>query len=567
MIAAEIDRKLYADKQPWHQPEKVVLPGGDPLLDFSLCGCPQNIIDAGRDPNIPQVVVYPSKSVESQASSQSDGHSHHHKHGLFSNIKQQIKNVAQPHLDKCLPQQQHSCHQDELHLPDQSHEIQAAIDKASQMPVLGSGFRAVVLLKAGTYGVDSKGFTIKQSGVILRGEVAQDGRPLTRLVCRTKDKGTLFTVMSDTPAGRAYDKTDIVGRLGVGVTRVHVKSTDKYKVGDSVRVVRRCNQKWIEDIGMDDKQMPRRPNDPSSTKPWGPFNLFNLRYVTGVDKEHNYIDIDVGVTTTIEDKYGGGHVEKFDDSYRVSQVAIENFEVVCHVDFSQTQTDNKTKQTCWCDDNHLETTLSMDNCIRSWASNIHSHCFGHGCVLQGGAKFSTIEYCSFNKPAAKIDGGKRYGFTINGSCCLVQHCTTEEARHAYAVSSRIVGPNVFHDCTAVGNMGCSETHQRWASGFLYDNIRGNVAIQNRAWMGSGQGWSGANCIVWNCGPEVIVQHPPTAYNFAIGQKNVMQKGKHSFPSKDKRMDDICYFYSNGPVQPQSLFQYQREQRRLREKKH
>jgi hypothetical protein len=132
---------------------------------------------------------------------------------------------------------------------------------------------------------------------------------------------------------------------------------------------------------------------------------------------------------------------------------------------------------------------------------------------------------------------------------LVQRCTAEQARHAFVTDARTAGPNVFHDCAASECLGCAETHHRWASGVLFDNVRAPVAIQNRSWMGSGHGWSGANCLVWNCRGDVIVQQPPTAWNFAVGLRTDMTRGKASFPAAD---DELGYIWRDT-LDPPSYF--------------
>ena len=53
------------------------------------------------------------------------------------------------------------------------------------------------------------------------------------------------------------------------------------------------------------------------------------------------------------------------------------------------------------------------------------------------------------------------------------------------------------------------------AGVLFDNITmedgGGLAVINRGAAGSGHGWSGANCVIWNCtAPYVKVQAPPRA---------------------------------------------------------
>lgn len=72
-------------------------------------------------------------------------------------------------------------------------------------------------------------------------------------------------------------------------------------------------------------------------------------------------------------------------------------------------------------------------------------------------------------------------------------------------------------------------------------------------MGSGQGWSGANCLLWNCIGKIIVQSPPTAWNYAIGTAEAMCQDKASFP-KGNESDSFLTLPSDQFVP--SLYKYQ-----------
>jgi hypothetical protein len=115
-----------------------------------------------------------------------------------------------------------------------------------------------------------------------------------------------------------------------------------------------------------------------------------------------------------------------------------------------------------------------------------------------------------------ITGGRRSPISFAGNLALAQRIYTETARHAFTVQSRVPGPNVFLDGVSIGEYGASEPHHRWSVGGLYDNISGTISIQDRAWLGSGQGWAGANYVTWNTTGELILQQAPTSQNYSIG---------------------------------------------------
>jgi hypothetical protein len=125
------------------------------------------------------------------------------------------------------------------------------------------------------------------------------------------------------------------------------------------------------------------------------------------------------------------------------------------------------------------------------------------------------------------------------------------------VEARCCGPNVFYQCSAFDEFGSSETHHRWGNGILWDGHRGNVAVQNRQWMGSGHGHSGANCLVWNCEGYVTVQSPPGgAWNFAVGVHGRMQQGRYAFPAPQTDGRGMIWLTEAEMAAIPSLFDYQ-----------
>ena len=78
----------------------------------------------------------------------------------------------------------------------------------------------------------------------------------------------------------------------------------------------------------------------------------------------------------------------------------------------------------------------------------------------------------------------------------------------------------YNECSVTGPTIDAQGHQRWGNGTLFDNMSiaaGHFALQNRSNKGSGQGWSAANDVLWNCiSKNYLVENPPTAHNWAFG---------------------------------------------------
>ena len=127
-----------------------------------------------------------------------------------------------------------------------------------------------------------------------------------------------------------------------------------------------------------------------------------------------------------------------------------------------------------------------------------------------------------------------------------------------ASSSRVRGPNVFLDGTAVHAHADSGPHHRWAVGTLYDNISDDnqIRAQDRQWAGSGHGWAGAQQVFWNCTSRTfVVQQPPTAQNYAIGCVGKFQPGDWNKTAKPGVIEA-----TGTRVLPRSLYLAQLEDR-------
>jgi hypothetical protein len=148
----------------------------------------------------------------------------------------------------------------------------------------------------------------------------------------------------------------------------------------------------------------------------------------------------------------------------------------------------------------------------------------------------------------KVEVG-RYGFYSEGQSNLFMGCYTNNNRRAFGVSSRVAGPNVFLDCLAENSLTTSEPHHRWSTGGLFDNVRDDIAIVNRLYHGTGQGWAGANYVTWNTIGRLKIEQPPTAQNWSVGHKG--RKLNPQFP--DYEFDEGYWELTGSYVLPRSLY--------------
>jgi hypothetical protein len=312
-----------------------------------------------------------------------------------------------------------------------------------------------------------------------------------------------------------------------------------------VFVTRRGNAAWITETGMD--RITPRATDPKSTKQWQPFDLKFDRVITAIDGQRLTLDAPIGCA--IDQRWGGGAVQRYDDPGRIERCGVESLRALSLYD--QTKTAVQGKVLTEVDEEHATWLVEFRAVKNAWARHLATDKFAHGiAVLQAAAKWVTVEDCAARAPVSLITGGRRYTYNIQGAqLVLVRRCYAEEARHAFVFGSRVAGPNVFLDCRAVRNHATSEPHERWSVAGLFDNVDADIALQDRQWMGSGHGWSGANYVAWNCRGTLVCQQPPTAQNFAIGFTGQRQPG--AFPRT------AGWWESEGtPVAPRSLYEQQ-----------
>jgi hypothetical protein len=421
---------------------------------------------------------------------------------------------------------------------DDTERIQAAIDALSTREPDASGFRGALLLKRGLYRIAGS-LKLSASGVILRGEGQQeDGTVLlaTGTQQRTLIEATGTRTVSEV-RGTRQPITD--SYVPWGATMVGVESTSGFRVGNRVMVHRPSTAEWIHAIGMD------RMVERAGTVQWEPgrYDLCYERTIVAI--EENRLRLDAPMVQALDARYGGGTVVVFQEKEAASRMGVEGLRLVSEYVKGNEELD---EQHAW-----LGVSLNVGN---SWVRNVTTVHFSHGVSCGRHARFTTVQDCACLKPVSQITGGRRYAFEISGQYCLIQRCYSEESRHAEVTGSRVCGPNVFLDCLAENTHSDAGPHQRWATGVLWDNLKGGAFnAQDRGNYGSGHGWAGALMVFWNCETQSIcVQQPPTSQNYAIGCTGKVSAGRF----KDRTPG---HYESMGQhVAPRSLYLQQLEQR-------
>lgn len=426
---------------------------------------------------------------------------------------------------------------------DDTKRIQRALDELARLPRGSDGLRGALLLTRGVYRIGGT-LRLTASGMVLRGEGS--GVDGTVLLGTGAQQRNLIAIggKSGPRHIRSTKQTISDAYVPVGARSFSVEKTDAFKVGDTVIVSRNGNAAWIHHIGMD--RIASRASDPTSTKQWTPFSLDFDRVVTAV--AGNRVTVDAPLACAIDARWGGGAVWAYSDPDRIEQVGVENLRGDSEYNPKITQTVNG--KTYCADEAHATQLVAFGAVKNGWARDLVAVHFYHGVALiDRDAKWVTVQDCAAFDPVSVITGGRRYPFNINGQLSLVLRCRARDARHAFALGSRVPGPNAFVHCQSESEYATSEPHHRWSCGGLFDNVHANIAIQDRQWMGSGHGWAGANYVAWNCEGTLVCQQPPTAQNFAIGQVGKKEPGAFTRPDG--------HWESFGQhVEPRSLYEQQ-----------
>jgi hypothetical protein len=413
---------------------------------------------------------------------------------------------------------------------DNHDQIQNAINEVSKLPADQNGIRGAVLLKAGTYEVNSE-LKINTSGVVLRGE--GQGPKGTILQDQIKKQNNFLNVEGS--ASKPWEEISNTRQsittdyIPTGTKSFELASTADYKIGDKIIVLRTPNDAWINALDM--AQYGWTANS---------YAVGYERLITNISDKQ--ITIDAPIVQAIEKKYGGGAIYTYKTPGRISQVGVENLRIES---FYASDTD----------ENHGWIAVYLNQVENGWVSGVTTRYFGYGAVsLNSSVSQVTVQESAYLDGKSQVTGERRYSFNIGSTSShnLFQRDYASSGRHDFVTGARTPGPNVFVDSLSEDASNDTGPHHRYATGILFDNIEtALIRVQNRGAMGTGHGWAGAQTLFWNstATKEMRVDSPPGARNWAIGSTTARQTGQGFWESV------------NAPVTPRSLY-YQQLQDRL-----
>jgi hypothetical protein len=182
----------------------------------------------------------------------------------------------------------------------------------------------------------------------------------------------------------------------------------------------------------------------------------------------------------LDKNYGGGYIQPWpiaQENAIPSGIGIENMLLMSEYEPGQ---ENKDEAHSW---------IAIDfNIVKdAWATDVTAKYFVHGFHVRYQGESVTIQDCQYLDPVSTITGERRYGFYVNGQRVLINRGYANRGRHDFVTGSRVQGPNVFFNSSALISYSDTGPHHRWAFGILYDSITADVInCQNRGQLGTGQ---------------------------------------------------------------------------------
>ncbi|MFC2138822.1 DUF6298 domain-containing protein, partial [Bacteroidota bacterium] len=384
---------------------------------------------------------------------------------------------------------------------DATPYIQSAIDYVASLPLDKNGFRGAILLDKGTYNLSGR-LVIRNSGIVFRGSGMNEEGTILNAV--GFDRMTLIRVLGEDDR-KYFESVKIINEyVPVNATKFEINNVKQFNIGDKIIIHRLSNKAWIDELEM------RNFGGETDWIGWKPGqrDIYWEREIISIHK--NDIEIDVPITCEIDETFGGGEIFKYEWQGRIENIGIENLFLVS--DFNK---DNlKDEDHCW-------TAISIENAQNCWVRQIKfEHFAGSAVAVFNSAKKITIEDCYSINPISEIGGQRRYTFFTEGQQTLFQRCYSEQGYHDFSVGFCAPGPNAFVQCESYLPYSFSGNIDSWSTGVLYDiiNVDGEaLSISNREYKAQGAGYTGANCMLWECSASrVDCYNPNYSNNWAYG---------------------------------------------------
>ncbi|KAF9418182.1 hypothetical protein BGZ94_009761 [Podila epigama] len=423
---------------------------------------------------------------------------------------------------------------------DDTDRIQSALNRVARAASAKVQDNTVVptgalVLSRGIYRI-SRPLKIRASGILFRGDPAGG----SRIVCQWEPTGPRYAIEiegkgdsvledSRTPVMAEYTP---VGSFFLNLDPSYFEETE-LAVGDKVILTRVGNERWVHDIGMDDFN-----SDKKGVKPWKKTRGRMYRTIRSLNPKTGIVQLDAPLPIAIERRYGGGWVTKYVDN-KLRAVGFQFFDMVFPRNIGRMieemldQKGRGSQDYRFSYEIFANYALRMDKVQHAYVSHITTAYFHNFVSVGSDAHHLTFDSIVHSYPDDMLSG--QSAFQLSGQMVLISNSLSQGSFHFFVDINHVMGPNVIHraQATNVGKAydpmpldfapGEVGPHMKFCTGMLFDQVvtDGSIQIVNRGDMGTGQGYSGANSVIWNSrAREGILTHRARGtQNFVIGSED------------------------------------------------
>lgn len=357
-----------------------------------------------------------------------------------------------------------------------------------------------------------------------------------------KNRGQKDKMLHDTRVPVVSDYTP-VGSFFLALDPTYF-SESNLTIGDQIMVTRIGNDLWIEDIGMDDFDSSKK-----GVKPWKKMRSHMFRTVRSLDPHTGIVQLDAPLPISIRRHYGGGWVTKYED-HKLRAVGVQYLDLVFPRNLGRTTDDMLDEKGRGSEDYRFSYeifanyALRLDRAAHVYFSHITTSFFHNFISIGTDVHHVTMDSVVHSYPNDMLSG--QSAFQLSGQLTLIKNSLSQGSFHFFVDINHVPGPNVVHRAQAInigkpyqplpldfapGEVG---PHMKFCTGLLFDQVvtDGSIQIVNRGSMGSGQGYSGANSVVWNSrAREGVLTHRAQGFqNFVIGSEDFEADDRHPWES-------------------------------------
>jgi hypothetical protein len=398
---------------------------------------------------------------------------------------------------------------------DDTNAVQSALDRVAALSAKSQTPQAL-LLAPGTFHLSAP-VNISGSNVVLRGSgrdqttVQLTGAPHVGFIIGLNSGGPATNADDDsTPNEPAIAKTPhartTLAEVYVpsGTRQLPVASAAGFSVGDTIMIKHPMTPEYLRFMGMD--RLVRNGKE----EHWVGSSITTERRIAAI--RDNTLILDVPITDDYDPRFGGGAsttVTAAPAPARLHDSGIESLTLTA------------PSVSIALDDPHFD-AIHITTAEDVWLRDLDIHDTTNFIQVEAPARRITIDRVDLINRKPITSPAKPFGFSFAGTQTLVMRSSSHGDKIFFAATqARIQGPNVLLDCDFSGDQAV-EPHQRWATGFLVDNIHvhgGGIHLINRGEMGSGHGWAIGWSVIWNStADELVAQLPPGSVNWVTGSK-------------------------------------------------